>query len=142
MNYFGSNLSYLRKIKNYTQETLSKELGVQQQTLSHYEMEQREPNIEFLIKISQFFDVSIDDLLIKDLRPACSILSKNIKFLRKRKGYTQRELSEMLKVDNPAVSKYESGAIRPTIEGLLNLSELFDVTVDDLLKKDLEKEAF
>lgn len=142
MNYFGSNLSYLRKMRNYTQENLSKALGIQQQTLSHYEGEQREPGLEFLIKSSRLLEVSIDDLLTKDLRPGGSALSRNIRYLRKRENYTQGDMAQLIGVQSPAISKYESGVIRPTIEGLLNLSVFFGISTDDLLKKDLEKEGF
>lgn len=142
MNYFGTNLSYLRKMRNYTQENLSKELGIQRQSLSHYEGEQREPGLEFLIKASRFLEVSIDDFLTKDLRPGGSVLSRNIRYLRKHENYTQSEMSKLLLVTPKCISFYESGERRPSIEGLLNLSEFFGVTVDDLLKKDLEKEGF
>lgn len=142
MNYFKSNLSYLRKMKGMTQASLSDKLGVLPQTLSHYEGGQREPGIEFLIEVSRLFGICIDDFLTKDLQPTGSLLSRNIRFLRRREHFTQDDMAKLMKVQHPAISRYESGAIKPTIEGLINLSEFFGVTVDDLLKKDLEKEGF
>ncbi len=54
--------------------------------------------------------------------------------LRKDKGWTQTELADKLNVTNQAVSKWETGESYPEMPQLLKLSELFDITVDDLLK--------
>lgn len=86
--------------------------------------------------------MSIDDLLTGDLRPAGIQLSKNLRHLRKREGYTQIEMADLLNVTPKCVSFYELGEKKPSLERLVNISEFFGVTVDDLLKKDLEKEDF
>ena len=39
------------------------------------------------------------------------------------------------------MGKYESGAAELSNQGLINVSEFFGITVDDLLKKDLSKEG-
>ena len=53
--------------------------------------------------------------------------------LRKQKGLTQEELSEILFVSRTAVSKWESGRGMPNIESLKAISKFFGVTLDDLL---------
>ena len=53
--------------------------------------------------------------------------------LRKEKGYTQRELAEILGVSDKTVSKWETGKGYPDIEQLLSLSEEFSVSVNELL---------
>lgn len=60
---FGKNLSFQRKNKKLTQLHLSKELGVHESTVSNWEHGFREPNLDMLIMISKYFDVSIDYLL-------------------------------------------------------------------------------
>lgn len=60
---FGRNLSLQRKNKNLTQSYLSKELGVHESTISNWENGLREPNLNMLIILSKYFDVSIDYLL-------------------------------------------------------------------------------
>ena len=94
-----------------------------------------------MAEIAQILEVSIDDLLTKDLRPAGLQLSNNLKYLRKSNNYTQANIAKLLMISQQSVSFYESGEKRPSYEGLLNLSEFFGVTVDDLLKKDLSKEG-
>ena len=54
--------------------------------------------------------------------------------LRKRKGWTQTELADKLGVTNQAVSKWENGDSFPDTGLLVPISELFGVSVDELLK--------
>ncbi|MDE6585049.1 MAG: helix-turn-helix domain-containing protein [Clostridia bacterium] len=54
--------------------------------------------------------------------------------LRKEKGMTQAELAEALGVTNKAVSKWETGEAMPETGLLLPISEIFGVSVDELLK--------
>lgn len=57
-------LNKLRKLKGVSQKQLANELGdINQQTISHYETGTREPNIQTLIKLADYFDVSIDYLV-------------------------------------------------------------------------------
>lgn len=65
--YFGSNISFLRKRKQYSQADLASELEVKRSSLSGYELGNSEPNFENLLKFSAFFKISIDKLLKVDL---------------------------------------------------------------------------
>ena len=49
---------------------------------------------------------------------------------------TQVEIAESLGVKPATVSKYESGTLEPNIESLKKLAELFEVSIDELLKED------
>ena len=53
--------------------------------------------------------------------------------LRKNKGLTQEELSQMLYVSRTAVSKWESGRGYPNIDSLKAIAKFFGITVDQLL---------
>lgn len=61
------------------------------------------------------------------------MLGKKIKLYRENKNMTQVEIAEALGVKPATVSKYESGTLEPNIEALKKLSELFEVTIDELL---------
>lgn len=54
--------------------------------------------------------------------------------LRKEKGLTQSELADMLNITNKAVSKWETGESLPETSQLAPLSEIFNVSIDQLLK--------
>lgn len=62
------------------------------------------------------------------------VLSDKILMLRKQKGWSQEELAERLGVSRQSVSKWESGASLPDLNRILDLSRLFAVTTDFLLK--------
>jgi len=62
-------LKELRKKKKITQLRLALELNTNQNTISRYETGEREPGLNELIKIADFFDVSIDYLLERTDKP-------------------------------------------------------------------------
>ena len=62
------------------------------------------------------------------------IFSEKLKLIRKSKGLTQEELADKLDVSRQAVAKWESGQIYPDIGNLIQISNLFNVTVDYLVR--------
>lgn len=61
-------------------------------------------------------------------------LSKKIYELRKASGMSQEQLAEKINVSRQSISKWESGESSPEIERLIELSDVFDVSTDYLLK--------
>lgn len=61
--------------------------------------------------------------------------STNLRELRINQRYTQDELSKKLNLSRTAISNYEKGIIQPSIETIIKISEIFNVSLDDLLKK-------
>ena len=59
----GSFLKSLRKEKGITQEKLAEELGVSGRTVSRWETGNNMPDISVLIEISEFYDVSIPEIV-------------------------------------------------------------------------------
>ena len=68
------------------------------------------------------------------------ILADKIMDLRKKNGWSQEELAEKLNVSRQAVSKWEGAQSVPDMGRIVQMSELFSVTTDYLLKDDIEKE--
>lgn len=60
--------------------------------------------------------------------------SEKLQLIRKNKGLTQEELAEKLSVSRQAVAKWESGQVYPEITNLIQISNLFNVTVDYLVR--------
>lgn len=60
--------------------------------------------------------------------------SDKLKLVRKSKGLSQEQLAENLFVSRQAVAKWESGQVFPDISNLIQLSNIFHVTVDYLVK--------
>ena len=59
--------------------------------------------------------------------------------IRKEKGFTQNEIADKVGVTSQAVSKRENDLASPDIDILLKLSEIFDISVDELLGKETKK---
>ena len=64
----GQNIKKLRKKRNVNQTDLSDFLKVAVSTISSYETDDCEPNIANLIKIAQYFQISVDYLLGLDIQ--------------------------------------------------------------------------
>lgn len=67
------------------------------------------------------------------------ILDKNLRFLRTEKGLTQTDLAEKLGVQRTMISAYEDGRSEPKLLALDILSELFAVSIDELLHHDIQQ---
>lgn len=63
------NLKKIRKEKGISQLKLAMELNMSQNTISRYETGEREPGINELIKIADYFNISIDYLLERTKNP-------------------------------------------------------------------------
>ena len=70
------------------------------------------------------------------------ILADKIIKMRKMNGWSQEELADKMDVSRQAVSKWESAQSTPDLEKILQLSYLFGVSTDYLLKDELENEVF
>ncbi|HEU5292326.1 MAG TPA: XRE family transcriptional regulator [Cyclobacteriaceae bacterium] len=66
-------------------------------------------------------------------------VNKNIKFLRTRSGWTQKELAEKIGLKQPVIGAYEEERAMPPLNCLLDIADLFKVSIDALSRKDLSK---
>jgi transcriptional regulator with XRE-family HTH domain len=67
MSFIGSNIKFLRKQKNLTQEELSKKIGVNRSMIGSYEEDRAKPKLSSIQILSHFFKVGVDDLVNKDI---------------------------------------------------------------------------
>ena len=58
----------------------------------------------------------------------------NLKFFRKKNGYTQEQIAEKIGVSRQAVAKWERGEALPDIENVIALADVYEVTVDSLVR--------
>ena len=70
-------------------------------------------------------------------------VGKFIAELRKERGFTQEQLGEIIGVTNKTISRWETGIYLPPVDALLTISELFDVSINEILSgKRLSKEEY
>ncbi|THF81187.1 helix-turn-helix domain-containing protein [Cohnella fermenti] len=111
----GERLRELRLKRNVSQEEVARHIGITRSAYSHYEINNRQPIYETLIKLAAYFDVSLDYIIggnapsqsmhIIDLPDATD--SKEILMLLRGMNHEQRKqslslLHEMMRQDNPA----------------------------------------
>lgn len=70
------------------------------------------------------------------------ILADKIITLRKKAGWSQEELASQLGVTRQSVSKWEGAQSVPDLDKVVQMSRLFGVSTDYLLKDELEEEEF
>lgn len=68
------------------------------------------------------------------------ILAEKIMEERKRNGWSQEELADMLSVSRQSVSKWESAQATPDLSKIIKLAEIFGVSTDYLLKDEIDLE--
>ena len=66
------------------------------------------------------------------------LFNEKLRMLRKESNLTQEELAEKLNISRQAITKWESGEGIPDIENLKQISILFKVSIDELIKEDKE----
>lgn len=67
------------------------------------------------------------------MESASTIFGKNIKKLRKMKGYTQEQLADVLNTTRSCISNYELGNRQPDSETVTAMADFFDVSIDFLM---------
>ncbi len=66
------------------------------------------------------------------------IFSERLKKEREKRDWSQTDLAEKIHVSRQSVSKWETGKNYPSIEVIIDLSDLFGITIDEMLRSDKE----
>jgi len=99
MSFIGSNIKFLRKQKNLTQEELSKKIGVNRSMIGSYEEGRAKPKLSSIQIIAHYFKIGVDDLINKDL--SLNTISTKTKSSGKDiKGSSLRILSTIVDNEN------------------------------------------
>lgn len=61
---FGEQIKKLRKDRNMTQQDMAEKLGISRQAVSNWENDKNLPDIEMLIRMSQVFQLTLDELIL------------------------------------------------------------------------------
>ncbi len=138
--YLAQNLKYLRERNGELQKDMCELLGVTEATMSKYESGYIEPDIEKLITLAEHFGVTIDDLILKELKPPIPLYASNLKYMRMRYGMLQTDIGKLIGVGQREISNYEKGEREIPITKLIILADFFGVTLDQMVKQDLSNE--
>lgn len=68
-------------------------------------------------------------------------IGDNIKFLRERQNWFQRELAEKLNISRSTLAKYETGERVPDLHTLIKMADIFDISLDHLAGRPYQMES-
>ena len=137
---FAENLKYLRESEKLTQQGLADILGISASAITMWEQKSRTPDIEMIVCIANFFEVSLDELILKKRKPLLPICVANIVYLREKNDIKQEHMAKLIKTKK--VSDYcekEKGKIPFSQTEMLTMADFFGLTLDQLTKTDLSQ---
>lgn len=79
-------------------------------------------------------DLSTVNLIFSHYFFSKGVVNISIKTLRRKKGLSQKELAELLGLNQSAVAQWETGKTAPNFRRLKKLTEILECSVDDLLE--------
>jgi transcriptional regulator with XRE-family HTH domain len=151
----GNKLRYLRLQHEMTQVELAQKLGLASHAhISHLESQRHEPSLDLVLQVADLFQVRMDYLLL-DTIPIEQPLSypgtktfhqalhqrlfgTKLRYLRKHRNLLQMDLAQQLAATTQAhISFLESGRKSPSIDLVLQIAAIFEVTTDYLLRDDI-----
>ncbi len=69
----------------------------------------------------------------------CAFFTKQIRTLRKKAGYTQEDVSRLLNIQRQTYCNYENGTRMPPLEIIIALAEVYQISVDALVRETPEE---
>ena len=142
--YLAQNLKYLRERKGLSQREFSADLGLSRATVGNWETGERKPDIEMIIRLAEYFGVSLDDLVLSDLKSHLPLFIRNIRFLQKKYEISDKELALLMGIKKGNLEQCLAIGVENFVycqENKSRLAEFFGVSAWELHLKDLSKEA-
>ena len=144
----GEKIVNLRKENNLTQDELANKLNVSRQSISKWESGLSLPEISNLLLISEIFNCTIDSLLLEETTPlevpkeSFETFGERLIYLRKKHHMSQELLADALEVSRQAIFKYEKNLIYPDLDKIIKISNLYNCSIDYLLKEKENEACF
>ncbi len=148
---FSSLLKELRSKKNISQAELSKQIGISQGNIASWETGVAKPGYDALIKLSNFFNISADNLLELSNTPdspplinpaafptleetpalvATSVFSR-LDFIIKERGLTLSRVEKECGLGNGTIKRWESQS--PRLDKLVSVARFLNISLDFLV---------
>lgn len=122
----NNRLRELRLSKNLTLKQVGEGVGLAANTISRYEISNREPSLEVWKKLADFFGVTVSYLLGLSSRKQ---IKNRIRDVRIQKRMSQKELADKIQMTQQAISLYEQGIREPSLEIWQKLENCLDVSI-------------
>lgn len=138
------NIKQLREELGLTQEEFAQKIICSRSAYSLWELNKNIIPLQYLNRISNIFNVSIDYLIglspqkylpFKKIEIDKNILGKNIKIARKEKKFTQEYIAKKLNTTHSVISAYESGKTPVSTIFLIEIAKITNKSLNWLIGK-------
>ncbi len=124
----------IREDRDLSQQEIADMLHINRISYIRYEQGIRQMPIDTLVKLSNFYNTSIDYLVGEtDTKERCKIAhSKNLKlkYLRESKKLSQQQVADILKIHQVQYNRYENEKRLMPIDKLIILANLYNTSID------------
>lgn len=126
MSITANRIKKLREKRGLTQAQLARQTGISEQSISKYELDQRNPKIEKLGALADFFEVPVSYLRGEEA-------INRLRTLRQSKGLTLDGIEKATGINRGTYSNYERGKTYPKFETWQKLADYFEVPIPYLM---------
>lgn len=150
MNLYNQ-VKALKKITGKTFQEVGNAIGLKEGIFTNYISDQTiVPSVRKLLKISEYFDISVDDLLYRDYtsEPYNPIKPRQrrhfptqLRQLCKLNGIAQRQFYDDLDLNYNYIQQAACKGTMPRLYTALAIAEYFKISLDDLLYKDFSDDV-
>ena len=144
--YLAGNLKFLREQIGKTQQELANLFGVEQKTMSSWECGSRTPGIEIIVELARYHGVSLDDLVLRDMKPAMPVYVLNLMdFVATEKWRGQID-GKIVRVHYSCTAENSKALNKATLErelledGAFMVWEILPDKIDEFANRTQEKE--
>lgn len=153
---FGAKLRHLRSLRHLGQRELATIVNASKSHVSNMEAGRKAPSLAMVVRIAVVFEVTTDYLLRDDVPVASpiatqfnpdsvatspSLLGSKLRVLRTQQNWLQADVAQHIGLRTQGhISLLESSGKEPSLPRLLQLADLFGVSLDDLLRDDIAPE--
>ena len=142
LSKFVESLESLLFDNHLTGKQLADEIGIRKTTVYNFLNQKRQPSIDVLIRIADYFQVTTDFLLgiepessVKHFKP-CPSFSEQIKFLMEQEKLSIVQFCKKAEITRSVFYSWKSGKSVPTLDYVLKLKKHFHCSVDYILGRE------
>lgn len=134
MSKFSERIKEFRAMSGKTQKEFAITLGIGERAYQYYESGSREPTASKLLEIATILGVPAGYLLGQEIdNTSNSFLSERLMKLRKEKGFSEDYVSSVIDLPLAVYKSFEKGYFEPNIHNLIDLSTLYEISIDNLI---------
>ena len=138
---FNEFLLERRKKIGKSQKDISEDISYSPQVISKWEKGLSTPNVDIVfllcysleISLDDFFDFKVDAPIYKDIDPKTPVSLDGIKRLRREKNLTQKQLGDLVNVNEVQIMRYEKGESYPNVELFIAITHALALKPGELL---------